>query len=92
MSRLTNNPQRWTSRGRQISKSLYHRDTYVIDNNDGTFHFINTSEEVALKMWPEDKKKGEVNPMVNSTRKFGVIIHDESLPASTKKSIFDVEE
>lgn len=49
--------ERYMSRGRQISKSRQHKDMFIIDNCDGTFHFLNTGIEAMLLMNPPDVPK-----------------------------------
>ncbi len=84
----SNVPQRWTSKGKKISKSLCHKEMYIIETiSTGHFHFINTSEEVAVRMWPVDQPKENGKKTAGGNRKFGVIIHDEVLETQTKKSL-----
>lgn len=94
MSRpTTNNPVKWTSKGRTISKSLCHKEMYIIDDGAGKFHFINTGEEVALKMWPPDKNlkaydfihKYGIRMMITSNEIIPV------LPGEATKSIQEIK-
>jgi len=50
------NLTKWNSRGRTISMSNEHNETFIVDNNDGTFHTIRTNIQNMLRMNPPDDK------------------------------------
>jgi hypothetical protein len=49
-------PEKYTSRGRTISKSRSHPNMFILDDGDGKFTVINTGDEVMRQMNPPDQK------------------------------------
>lgn len=57
MSVITNLPDKYTSKGKVISRSLHHSEMWIIDSPNGKWHNITTSDAVMAKLNPPDDRK-----------------------------------
>lgn len=51
-----NAPRKWHSKGKTISQCLSHKDLFIVDHEDGTFHSVSSSVDIMLAKYPENSK------------------------------------
>jgi len=43
---------RWQSKGKTISRSVSHKDMFIIEHENGTWHNVSSSLDIMLRKYP----------------------------------------
>ena len=57
-----NEPQliRWSSGNKVIQRSTHHKDMYIINHDDGSFHTVYSSYDLMLTKYPINGRRSKV--------------------------------